>query len=42
MRWLSQAIVPVTPSIGLATRAPDTLTLHDFVWLSAPDSHQGA
>ena len=32
---LSRLIVPVTPSIGLASRAPYTLALHDNVWLSA-------
>ena len=27
--------MPVTPFVGLASRAPYTLALHDNVWLSA-------
>lgn len=38
----SQAIIPVTPSIGLVTSAPDRRVLHDNRWLSGHCRLRGA
>ena len=40
--WPSPAIVPVTPSIGLALSAPDTLTQHDDRWTFRGRRHRPA
>ena len=40
--WSSQAIVLVTPSIGLVTSAPDRRVLHDNRWLSGHRRLRGA
>ena len=40
--WLSRAIMPVTPSIGLVTSAPDGRVLHDNRWLSGHRRLRGA
>ena len=40
--WPSSAIVPVTPSIGLALSAPDTLTQHDDRWTFRGRRHRPA
>ena len=38
--WLSQAIVPVTPTNGLASNAPDGLALKLSVELLGPEAHE--